>query len=168
MRSFWPRNWAISEMEREALEHKSPGTEPYRPSRIHQLYRWIDRLPGPYWLVYVGIVLIVGLLNHIVAWKQQVLPLGEISWPFALTAFFLAVHTRCHTHVPVVRSRPVPHRDHGSLLPVPDRYRIRPHIGHTVGSPEERESGVGLAEAKAVDSSGSPHQSHIGSHARKN
>jgi len=74
------------------MEEKSPLIEPYRPSRIHKLYSWIDRLPGPYWLYYVGVVLTTGLLNHIVAWNEQVLVPGEINWYFALTAFFLAYY----------------------------------------------------------------------------
>ena len=64
----------------------------YRPSWIHRFFGWVDRLPGPYWLFYVGIMVITGLLNNIVAWYKQVLPLGEINWYFAFTAFFLAYY----------------------------------------------------------------------------
>jgi hypothetical protein len=76
----------------EVMEEKSPPIEPYRPSRIHKLYGWIDRLPGPYWLYYFGVILTTGLLNHIVAWNEHVLVPGEINWYFAFTAFFLAYY----------------------------------------------------------------------------
>ncbi len=74
------------------MEKKSYSIEPYKPSRIHKIYSWIDRLPGPYWLYYVGIVVITGLLNLIVAWHENVLALGEINWYYAFTAFFLAYY----------------------------------------------------------------------------
>ncbi len=64
----------------------------YTPSWIHKFFNWIDRLPGPYWLFYIGIVAITGLLNHIVAWYKHVLDLGEINWFFAFTGFFLAYY----------------------------------------------------------------------------
>jgi hypothetical protein len=64
----------------------------YRPSWIHKFFRWVDRLPGPYWLFYIGIVVITGLLNNIVAWYSHVLPLGVINWYFAFTAFFFAYY----------------------------------------------------------------------------
>jgi len=64
----------------------------YRPSWIHKFFRWVDRLPGPYWLFYIGIIVITGLLNNIVAWYKHVLPLGVINWYFAFTAFFFAYY----------------------------------------------------------------------------
>jgi hypothetical protein len=64
----------------------------YRPSWIHRFFRWVDRLPGPYWLFYIGIMVVTGLLNHIVAWYKHVVPLGEINWYFAFTAFFFAYY----------------------------------------------------------------------------
>jgi hypothetical protein len=73
-------------------EKKSPSAEPFKPSRIHKFMNWIDRLPGPYWLYYLGIIPIAGLLNHIVAWNENVLAFGEINWYYALTAAFLAFY----------------------------------------------------------------------------
>jgi hypothetical protein len=72
------------------MVEQSHFVAPYKPSRIHTIYRWIDRLPGPYWLVPVAILFIAGLLNHIVAWREGVLAQGEINWAFAFTGFFLA------------------------------------------------------------------------------
>ena len=62
----------------DAMEESIP-TIFYRPSWIHKFFRWVDRLPGPYWLFYIGIVVITGLFNNIVAWYLHVLPLGVIN-----------------------------------------------------------------------------------------
>ena len=73
-------------------EKKLPSVQPFRPSKIHDFYRWVDRLPGPYWLYYAGIVVAAGLLNHAVAWREQVLAPGEINAYYGLTAFFIGYY----------------------------------------------------------------------------
>lgn len=75
------------------MGEKSSLPEAYRPSRIHKFFSWIDRLPGPYWLFYLGVLILAGALNQFVAWNEQVVPFGEINWYYALTAFFLAFYT---------------------------------------------------------------------------
>jgi hypothetical protein len=73
-------------------EKKLPSLQPFRPSKIHDFYRWVDRLPGPYWLYYVGIVVAAGLLNNAVAWREQVLAPGKINAYYGLTAFFIGYY----------------------------------------------------------------------------
>jgi hypothetical protein len=73
-------------------EKKLSSVQPFRPSKIHSFYRWIDRLPGPYWLYYAGIVVVAGLLNNVVAWREQVLAPGEINAYYGLTAFFIGYY----------------------------------------------------------------------------
>ena len=73
-------------------EKRSPSVQPFRPSKIHSFYRWIDRLPGPYWLYYIGIVVVAGLLNNVVAWQEQVLAPGKINPYYGLTAFFIGYY----------------------------------------------------------------------------
>jgi len=41
---------------------------------------------------YLGLIAIAGLLNHIVAWNENVLAPGDINWYFAFSAFFLAFY----------------------------------------------------------------------------
>jgi len=72
------------------MDNKMEFIEPYKPSFIHKIYNWIDRLPGPYWLFSVGILIVTGLLNLIVAWKAKVLPFGEINWYYVTTGFFIS------------------------------------------------------------------------------
>lgn len=73
------------------MEKNSTFVEPYKPSCIHKFYSWIDRLPGPYWLYYIGVIVILGLLNHIVAWNENLVTLGDINWYYAFTSLFLAI-----------------------------------------------------------------------------
>ncbi len=73
-------------------EKKLPSVQPFRPSKIHNFYRWVDRLPGPSWFYYAGIVVVAGLLNNAVAWREQVLAPGEINMYYGLTAFFIGYY----------------------------------------------------------------------------
>jgi hypothetical protein len=70
------------------MNKKSEFIEPYKPSIIHKIYDWIDRLPGPYWLPSIVFLVVTGLLNNIVAWRAHKLAFGEINWNYALTGFF--------------------------------------------------------------------------------
>lgn len=72
------------------MQKSSTFSEPYTPSKLHAFHHWIDTLPGPYWLFAVAFVLFTGILNHIVAWNEDVLALGEINWDFAFTGFHFA------------------------------------------------------------------------------
>lgn len=52
-------------------ERNSPETStvrPYPPSFVDQLMRWVDRLPAPYWLTYLGLFILQGLFTHVLAW----------------------------------------------------------------------------------------------------
>jgi hypothetical protein len=72
------------------MDEKLEFVAPYKTSLTHAVYAWIDRLPGPYWLFAVGILVITGLLNLAVAWAKHVLPFGQINWYFATTGFFVS------------------------------------------------------------------------------
>ena len=72
------------------MVEESKFVEPYKPSLIHTIYRWIDRLPGPYWLFSIVFLVVTGLLNLFVAWKENVLAFGAINWYYATTGFFFA------------------------------------------------------------------------------
>ena len=74
------------------MDEKSEFVEPFKPSALHAVYRWIDRLPGPYWLFSVAFVVITGLLNLVVAWTAHILPFGQVNWDYALTGMFFAYY----------------------------------------------------------------------------
>ena len=56
------------------MDTESLQPEPFRPSLIHKLFSWVEQLPGPYWLYYLSIIVVTGVLNHIVAWREGILP----------------------------------------------------------------------------------------------
>lgn len=74
------------------MDEKSTFVEPYKASGLHKIYDWIDRLPGPYWLFSVILLIFTGTLNNIVAWNNNVLTPGEINWDYAFTGFFLCYY----------------------------------------------------------------------------
>lgn len=78
------------------MDEKLKFVEPYKPSPIHIIYGWVDRLPGPYWLFSIVLLVVSGLLNLIVAWKANVLPFGEINWYYATTGFFFSYFFFCN------------------------------------------------------------------------
>lgn len=47
----------------------------YQPSYIDRWMRFIQRLPAPYWLVYLALFFVQVLINHIVSWVDGWLPL---------------------------------------------------------------------------------------------
>jgi hypothetical protein len=55
---------------------------PYPPSWIDRLTDWVQRLPGPAWLFYLGVALALALIRTIAAW-------GDGSYP---AGTFLPVH----------------------------------------------------------------------------
>lgn len=72
------------------MAEKLKVIEPYKPSVIHSIYSWVDRLPGPYWLLSVALLVVTGLLNLIVAWEANILAFGEMNWYYATVGFFVA------------------------------------------------------------------------------
>lgn len=49
---------------------------PYPPSGIERFQRWIDRLPGPFWLAYLLLGLLLLLLQSAVHWSVGAYPIG--------------------------------------------------------------------------------------------
>jgi hypothetical protein len=76
-------------MEVKGMAKKPAFIQPYKPSLIHKVFSWIDRLPGPYWLFYVGIIAVAGSVNLVVAWNENEVPRGDINWYYAFTALYL-------------------------------------------------------------------------------
>jgi hypothetical protein len=49
---------------------------PYPPGWPHLLVRAMERLPGPTWIAYLTLVLIIGLVMHLRAWSRGDAPVG--------------------------------------------------------------------------------------------
>lgn len=52
---------------------------PFQPSWIDRLIQWIDRLPGPTWLIYVLGIVTASLLSIVIVWIDGSVPFGSIG-----------------------------------------------------------------------------------------
>lgn len=52
------------------------GRRPYPPSFIHSSYAWVDHLLIPAWLLFILLLPIVGITQHVVAWRKGALTRG--------------------------------------------------------------------------------------------
>jgi hypothetical protein len=64
-----------------AIERAAPGAPPYPPSWVDRLTDWIERRPGPSWLVYVAAWLALFALETVVKWSDGTYPVGTF-FPF--------------------------------------------------------------------------------------
>jgi hypothetical protein len=53
-------------------------SRPYAPSWVDRFNAWVTRLPGPSWSYYVGIGLVLFLVQVAVLWGERVYPVGTI------------------------------------------------------------------------------------------
>jgi hypothetical protein len=63
----------------QAINAKQSSALPYPPSWVDRFMDWVQRLPGPAWLFYLGIALVLVLIRTIVAWSDGSLPVGTFS-----------------------------------------------------------------------------------------
>jgi hypothetical protein len=49
---------------------------PYTPSWVDRFTDWVQRLPGPAWLFYLGVALVLTLIRTIVAWSDGTYSVG--------------------------------------------------------------------------------------------
>ena len=67
------------------------GRRPYPPSFIHAFYAWLDRLPIPAWLFLVLLIPIVGIAQHLVAWRKGALAPGQFNFDLATAGYWLGI-----------------------------------------------------------------------------
>src|SRR6266496_981840 len=63
-------------ISKQAIDTTKNTIHPYPPSWIDRLMDWVQRLPGPAWLFYLGVTLVLVLIRTIVAWSDGSLPVG--------------------------------------------------------------------------------------------
>ncbi len=56
-----------------------PWRPPYPPSWADRLTAWVDRLPGPAWVVYASAMLVGALLLHGLMWRDGLLPMWSLG-----------------------------------------------------------------------------------------
>src|SRR5690349_3969861 len=54
-------------------------TRPYAPSWYNQLNNWFDKLPGPVWLCWLVIGLILIAIETLIQWSDGTYPIGIFS-----------------------------------------------------------------------------------------
>lgn len=64
-------------------------TRPYPPSWVDHLIALIERLPGPAWLFYVLLLLVLILLTNALQWRDGTLPLGTFHRVRVTESFYL-------------------------------------------------------------------------------
>ena len=74
-----------------AVTTDTPSRRPYPPSLVHAFYAWLDRLPIPAWLFFVLLIPIVGIAQHLVAWRKGALPPGQFNFDLGTAGFWLGI-----------------------------------------------------------------------------
>lgn len=66
-----------------------PGrkTAVYTPRWLYRFFAFLEQLPIPLWLLGFLVGFIGGLVLHLDAWRQGLLPVGEFNWYLATTTF---------------------------------------------------------------------------------
>ena len=64
---------------------------PYAPSFIHAFYAWLDRLPIPAWLFIALLVPLIGIAQHLVAWRKGALPPGQFNFDLGTAGYWLGI-----------------------------------------------------------------------------
>ncbi len=76
------------------MENKR-STFPYPPSWIDRFTEWVEQLPGPWWLFYMVMALVLALFQSAVQWQAGMYPIGTFHpfhvWFMVDITYFLAL-----------------------------------------------------------------------------
>ena len=64
---------------------------PYPPCFIHVFYAWLDRLPIPAWLFLALLVPLIGIAQHLVAWRKGALAPGQFNFDLGTAGYWLGI-----------------------------------------------------------------------------
>ena len=62
---------------------------PYKPNWIHRFFAWVNRLPIPPWIFYLMILFTGGVIQHLYAWRREILEVGQFNLFLALSGIWL-------------------------------------------------------------------------------
>jgi hypothetical protein len=71
---------------KQTIDTMKNAIHPYPPSWVDRLTDWVQRLPGPAWLFYLGVGLVLVLIRTIVAWSDGSYPVGTFAPAHLYTA----------------------------------------------------------------------------------
>lgn len=63
----------------ESIQVEANEVQPYAPSFIDRFMNWVKQLPVPYWLTYLTLFILEGIVNHILSWIDGWLPAFTFS-----------------------------------------------------------------------------------------
>lgn len=98
------------------------SSRPYAPSWVDRLTAFVDRLPGPYWLWYLGVAAILFVVETIVQWFAGHIPFGVI-FPFHVVAMGAPMYALALIHYLDRKAATAFDR----FLPVLDTAKADPH-----------------------------------------
>jgi hypothetical protein len=106
------------------MESDKNGTQtPYSPSWVDRLVVWIDRLPGPYWLIYTLAMIITGAIINATLWLNGDLPVGSLDILNSSFSFFVIIWVGLYHYLNDVASRAL--RTFRPLLDTDDSVNFR-------------------------------------------
>jgi hypothetical protein len=68
-----------------------PNRRSYPPSFIHAFYAWLDRLPIPSWLFFGLLIPMIGIAQHLVAWRDGALAQGQFNFDLGTAGYWLGI-----------------------------------------------------------------------------
>lgn len=84
-----------AEMDEKANSRNEREAPPYAPSWVDRFTAWVARLPGPSWSYYLGLGLVLLLVQAIVLWVEGAFPVGRVdpvhAFLAAAVSFLLAL-----------------------------------------------------------------------------
>jgi hypothetical protein len=72
---------------------------PYKASWIHRFSAWVDGLPIPAWVFYLLVLFTGGAVQHLFAWRNGTLGVGQFSALLALTWVWLVEQLYYYGHL---------------------------------------------------------------------
>ena len=72
---------------------------PFKASWIHRFSAWVDRLPIPAWFFYLLVLFTGGAIQHLCAWRNGSLGVGQFSSLLALTWIWLVEQLYYYGHL---------------------------------------------------------------------
>jgi hypothetical protein len=73
----------------ESVQTEANETQPYAPSILDRFMNWVKQLPVPYWVTYLTLFIVEGVVNHVFNWADGWLPAFTFSPISLLFPFWL-------------------------------------------------------------------------------
>ncbi len=72
----------------QSLSAKDNHQRPYPPSWVDRFNDWVTRMPGPPWAFYLGLWLLLIIIESATKWLDGVEPYFKVRWIYVLYSFY--------------------------------------------------------------------------------